>query len=162
MIVDYGGVSFMERVKSGHIASMIVSIVISGLIALSMIIYYVSLISKGMYELTAEHVYNIITGFLLSSAPLLILIIANHVVLHTGNIDTVSTVFVLSLVICIPLLLIDLGKDFAFFVMAGIGMSIEMGMLAIVMTILHLLSVIPLILTEIYCYKTKKHGFLYI
>ncbi len=123
---------------------------------ISFIVYYADLISKGFYELNSNSIYNIVTGLLLSSAPLLSIIVGNLVVIHINNSKSISNVSAVTLLFYLIFLLIDLGKDFAFFYIGALNMSEEIFMLAIVLFFWHLISVVPMIMTLVYCKKTKN------
>jgi hypothetical protein len=142
--------------KKAHKIIIVLSAGLTIGIVISFIVYYADLISKGFYELNSNSIYNIVTGLLLSSAPLLSIIVGNPVVIHINNPKSISNVSAVTLLFYLIFLLIDLGKDFAFFYIGALNMSEEIFMLAIVLFFWHLMSVVPMIMTLAYCKKTKK------
>ena len=142
--------------KKAHKIIIVLSAGLTVGIVISFIVYYADLISKGFYELNSNSIYNIVTGLLLSSAPLLSIIVGNLVVIHINNSKSISNVSAVTLLFYLIFLLIDLGKDFAFFYIGALNMSEEIFMLAIVLFFWHLMSVVPMIMTLVFCNKTKK------
>ncbi|MCR4687804.1 MAG: hypothetical protein K5659_09555 [Lachnospiraceae bacterium] len=151
----------MEKVRTGHKVSIFLSLALVLGTMGSMLYYYCDLIIKGKYVLDAISVVMIVGGLLLSSAPALILFIMNVIVLNARNPKIALVVLILAYVICCPVSFINLYKDFWFFIKGAIAMMGEMLFLAIIMGGFHLLIIVPIILTTIYCYKTQKYGYVY-
>ncbi len=142
--------------KNRHKVTVLLSAGLAIGIVVSFIVYYAGLVSKGLYVLNSISIYNIVTGIILSSASLLSLVIGNLAVIHTNNQKSLSNISTVTLVFYLIFLLIDLGKDFAFFYIGALNMSEEIFMLAIVLFFWHLISVVPMIMTLVYCKKTKN------
>ena len=142
--------------KNGYKVTVLLSAGLAIGIVVSFIVYYAGLVSKGLYVLSSISIYNIVTGIILSSAPLLSLVIGNLAVIHTNNQKSLSNISTVTLVFYLTFILIDLYKDFAFFFIGALNMSEEIFMLAIVLFFWHLISVVPMIMTLVYCKKTKN------
>ena len=146
--------------KKGLKISNAISAALISCIILCTYAYYASLISMGYYIMDGSHIFNIVTGLLLSTAPMTSLMIINVIVLRTRSIGTVEVMQVLTIVVHLIFLFICLGKDLAFLMVGAMSFMGEVVNYALEVLLWHILSIIPMIMTAVSCSKIKKSGIL--